>query len=127
LRLSPIENGSHDPVLLHLEPKSVFAGHRNPGIRIIMKTLLFAIVVAASLAVGTAVLGKAPVGHVPKPHPNLAATQKLLAEAWEKIVAAQKANEFDLDGHAQRAKDLIDQANAEVKLAVESANAGNMK
>jgi hypothetical protein len=35
---------------------------------------------------------------------------------------AQKANERDMKGHAQRAKDLLDQANNELKLAAQSAN-----
>ena len=56
-------------------------------------------------------------------HPNINAAQKLVAQAFEKITAAQKANEYDMDGHAQKAKDLLDQANAELKLAAEAANA----
>lgn len=55
-------------------------------------------------------------------HPNIAAAQRLTAQAWEKIVAAQKANEFDMSGHAQKAKELLDQANNELKLAAEAAN-----
>jgi hypothetical protein len=35
-------------------------------------------------------------------HPNLAAAQRLSQAAWEKIVAAQQANEWDLQGHAQK-------------------------
>lgn len=55
-------------------------------------------------------------------HPNLAAAQRLSQQAWEKIVAAQKANEWDMQGHAQKAKDLLDQVNRELKEAAESAN-----
>jgi hypothetical protein len=55
-------------------------------------------------------------------HPNIAAAQKLCTDAWEKIVAAQKANEFDMQGHAQKAKDMLDQVNKELKLAAEAAN-----
>ena len=36
---------------------------------------------------------------------------------------AQKANEWDLQGHAQRAKNLLDQVNNELKLAAEASNA----
>lgn len=57
-----------------------------------------------------------------KHHPNLAAAQRLSRQAWEKIVAAQHANEWDMSGHAQKAKDLLDQVNAELKLAAEAAN-----
>jgi len=55
-------------------------------------------------------------------HPNLAAAQRLSAQAFEKIKEAQTANEFDLGGHAQKAKDLLDQVNKELKLAAETAN-----
>jgi len=55
-------------------------------------------------------------------HPNLAAAQRLCAQAYEKIAAAQQANEFDIEGHAQKAKDLLEQANRELKQAAEAAN-----
>jgi hypothetical protein len=55
-------------------------------------------------------------------HPNIAAAQRLCTQAWEKIVEAQKANEFDMNGHAQKAKDLLDQVNKELKIAAETAN-----
>ena len=56
-------------------------------------------------------------------HPNLAAAQRLSRQAFEKILEAQKANEWDMDGHAQKAKELLDQVNAELKEAAEAANA----
>jgi hypothetical protein len=55
-------------------------------------------------------------------HPNIAAAQRLCDQAYNKIVAAQQANEWDMDGHAQKAKDLLDQANRELKAAAEAAN-----
>ena len=55
-------------------------------------------------------------------HPNLAAAQRLCVQAFEKIKAAQEANEWDMSGHAQKAKDLLDQANSELKEAAEAAN-----
>jgi len=57
-------------------------------------------------------------------HPNLAAAQRLSRQAWEKIMAAQRANEWDMQGHAQRAKELLDQVNAELKEAAGAANEG---
>jgi F0F1-type ATP synthase membrane subunit b/b' len=57
-----------------------------------------------------------------KRHPNLAAAQRLSTKAYEKVVAAQQANEWDMAGHAQKAKDLLDQANRELKQAAETAN-----
>ena len=55
-------------------------------------------------------------------HPNLAAAQRLSAQAYEKIVAAQQANEWDMQGHAQKAKNLLDEVNNELKAAAEAAN-----
>jgi len=58
----------------------------------------------------------------PARHPNLAAAQRLTDQAYNKIIAAQEANEWDMDGHAQKAKELLDQANNELKAAAEAAN-----
>jgi hypothetical protein len=67
--------------------------------------------------------GGAPAQNVSaKRHPNLAASQRLTAQAYAKIIAAQKANEWDMEGHAAKAKDLLDQANNELKQAAEAAN-----
>ena len=55
-------------------------------------------------------------------HPNLAAAQRLSQQAWQRIVQAQEANEFDMQGHAQKAKNLLDEANKELKMAAEAAN-----
>jgi hypothetical protein len=55
-------------------------------------------------------------------HPNLAAAQRLSRQAFERILDAQKANEWDLDGHAQKAKELLDQVNNELKLAARASN-----
>jgi hypothetical protein len=58
-----------------------------------------------------------------KGHPNMLAANKALTTAMTKITAAQKANEFDLDGHAAKAKDAIKLAQDELKLAADAANA----
>jgi hypothetical protein len=72
----------------------------------------------------SAAVAAAPVDNVSaKRHPNLAAAQRLSTQAYEKIVAAQSANEWDMAGHAQKAKDLLDQVNRELKAAAEAANA----
>ena len=55
-------------------------------------------------------------------HPNIAAAQRLCDQAFARISDAQRANEFDMDGHAAKAKELLDQANRELKLAAEAAN-----
>jgi hypothetical protein len=55
-------------------------------------------------------------------HPNLAAAQHLIDQAYEKVSAAQQANEWDMGGHAAKAKELLDQANREIKQAATAAN-----
>jgi hypothetical protein len=76
-----------------------------------------------TLLIATSLFAQHPPENVsPKHHPNLAAAQRLIDQAFNKITAAQNANEFDLGGHAAKAKDLLDQANKELKLAAETAN-----
>ena len=85
-------------------------------------SILF-VIVLAMLCTGLVFAQKKPVQNIsPRRHPNLAAAQRLSDQAYEKIVAAQKANEWDLDGHAQKAKDLLDQVNRELKQAAEASN-----
>lgn len=55
-------------------------------------------------------------------HPNLAAAQRLSRQAWQRVVDAQQANEWDLAGHAQKAKELLDQVNNELKAAAMASN-----
>jgi hypothetical protein len=88
-----------------------------------MKTTTSTLVLGSMLLVGGAALAQRPKQNVSGGrHPNIAAAQRLSAQAWQKIVAAQEANEFDMQGHAQKAKELLDQANKELKLAAEAAN-----
>ncbi len=81
---------------------------------------------AALLLVTTAAFAAPPVEDISgRRHPNLAAAQRLSRDAWEKVMAAQKANEWDMDGHAAKAKELLDQVNNELKMAAEAANKGH--
>jgi hypothetical protein len=89
-----------------------------------MRTMLKAVALSLALAapLGLA-LAKEPVKNVSAAkHPNLAAAQKLCVQAFDKLEAAQKANEYDMDGHAQKAKDMLKTVNDEIKLAAEAAN-----
>ena len=82
-----------------------------------------AAILATALICGGVALAQKPVDNVnPQKHPNLAAAQRLSQQAWEKISAAQQANEWDMQGHAAKAKDLLDQVNKELKLSAETAN-----
>ncbi|HTV60326.1 MAG TPA: hypothetical protein VMJ93_15745 [Verrucomicrobiae bacterium] len=87
------------------------------------RNVLVGSALGAVLFFGGVAMGQRPAQNVsPGRHPNLAAAQRLTSMAYNKIVAAQEANEWDMDGHAQKAKDLLDQANQQLKLAAEAAN-----
>lgn len=58
----------------------------------------------------------------PHRHGNLAAAQGYIVDAYQRIQNAQSANHGQLGGHAQRAKELLTQADAELRLAADVAN-----
>ena len=80
-------------------------------------------IAAAALFCGGILLAQKPERDVnARRHPNLAAAQRFCDQAFQKITAAQEANEYDMNGHAAKAKELLDQAGRELKLAAEAAN-----
>lgn len=88
----------------------------------ISKTIV-GVALGVALVCGGLVVAQKPVDNVSgKRHPNLAAAQHLSTEAFEKIKAAQQANEWDMSGHAAKAKELLEQVNNELKQAAEAAN-----
>lgn len=87
------------------------------------KSRILTPVVASLLVLGGFALAQKPVENVSKGrHPNIAAAQRLSQQAFEKISAAQQANEWDMQGHAAKAKELLEQVNKELKMAAEMAN-----
>lgn len=87
-----------------------------------MKARIVTLIAASILALSTAAPAQPARNVSGRRHPNLAAAQRLSRQAFEKVMAAQRANEWDMNGHAQKAKELLDQANAELKQAAEAAN-----
>ena len=80
-------------------------------------------VVGLAVIAGGLALAQRPKENVnPAHHPNIAAAQKLSEEAYQKLIAAQQANEWDMAGHAQKAKNLLEQANNQMKMAATAAN-----
>ena len=78
---------------------------------------------ALALLAGCATGPRYPVRNVdPGRHPNLAAAQNLSAQAYQRLLDAQRANDWDMGGHAQAAKNLLIQANDEIKAAALAAN-----
>ncbi len=87
-----------------------------------IKTRLTFAVLGSSLLIGGLAFAQPKRNVNPARHPNIAAAQRLSQQAYDKIVAAQQANEWDMQGHAQKAKELLDQANKELREAATAAN-----
>ena len=80
------------------------------------------VAVVAALAAGVAWAQEPEQNIDPDRHGNLAAAQNLVVEAFDRITEAQQDNRYNLGGHAARAKDLLRQANDELRLAADAAN-----
>ena len=94
--------------------------------------LVMTAILSAALFCGVA-LAQQPVEDINKSvHPVLAAAQHHVVEANNNVAAAQKDNRYDMQGHAEKARDLLVQANQELKAAAQAADAsraagGNQK
>ena len=81
-------------------------------------------ILCAAVFAGVLTLAQEPVQNIDKEkHPNLANAQKLIAEANNYSETAQKDNKYDMKGHADKARQLLVQASAELKQAAEAASA----
>jgi hypothetical protein len=86
-------------------------------------SVLLSLLVLALLVVGVLFAQQRPADDIsPKLHPNLAAAQKLCNESYDKLVIAQGANDFDMEGHAKKAKQLLVEASHEMKAAAMAIN-----
>ncbi len=81
-------------------------------------------IAAAALIAGTAILAfaQAPVVNIGDRHGNLRNAQQNIVSAFHSIESAQQDNDNQLGGHAQRAKDLLIQADQELRQAADVAN-----
>ena len=87
----------------------------------ISSVLMVAVLVCLSFVLGAVVFAEPPV-NVGERHGNMRAAQELIRQAWQKIDEAQKDNNYNLGGHAGKAKDLLSQASEEIKMSAEAAN-----
>jgi hypothetical protein len=86
--------------------------------KLFLTTALCTLLVCAGI-----MFAQAPVVNIDRHrHGNLAAAQSYIVQAYQKIDQAQQANHDQLGGHAQRAKDLLTQADEELRLAANVAN-----
>lgn len=58
-----------------------------------------------------------------KGHPNLKKAHNKIKAAQADLVRAQKANEYDMEGHAAKAEQLLSQAEQEIAQAASAATA----
>jgi hypothetical protein len=80
-------------------------------------------VMCSVMASTSMMFAQGPVQNIdPNKHANLASAQTSIAQAYQKIEAAQQANQAQLGDHAERAKQLLVQAAQELKEAAEYAN-----
>jgi hypothetical protein len=83
-------------------------------------------VVGSTLAAGLVASGLMIAQEAPnvdaRLHPNLANAQRACDQAYGYLKAAQRANEWDMHGHATRAEQLLQEANREIKAAALEAN-----
>lgn len=86
-----------------------------------MKIAKAAFALTLLAATGSA-FAQEPVQNIdPSRHGNLAAAQDLVRQAYDRLSVAQRENGNDLGGHAEKAKALLQQANAEIRLAADAA------
>lgn len=87
------------------------------------KILLINTILSAVLFCSGVTLAQEPVQDIDKKaHPNLAAAQSHVVQANGYIAAAQKDNKYDMHGHAEKARELLVQANQELKTAAKDAD-----
>src|SRR5271165_2797194 len=88
----------------------------------IKKDMLIGTALGLILGCSGAVFAQAPVVNIGNRHGNLRAAQQYIASAWQRIDEARVDNHYNLGGHAGRAKDLLMQADEELRLAADVAN-----
>jgi hypothetical protein len=87
------------------------------------RNLLIRAALCAALGCAGVIFAQAPVVNISNRHGNLRSAQTSIVEAYRSVVRAQGANDGQLGGHAQRAKDLLIQADQELRLAADVSNA----
>ncbi|HZP13623.1 MAG TPA: hypothetical protein VFB36_14490 [Nevskiaceae bacterium] len=81
------------------------------------------------LAAVAALLTVSSIALAAPKHPHLVAAWQSCQRALQQISVAQDKNDFDMGGHAAKAKELLKQAEEELKAAAQEAteNAGKKK
>jgi len=86
-------------------------------------SVLLSLLIVVLLGVGSLFAQERPVDNInPQMHPHLAKAQRLCNQAYNALVEAQGANDFDMEGHAAKAKELLAEASRQMKAAALAAN-----
>ena len=86
-------------------------------------SVLLSLLVLVLLGAGSLFAQEKPVDNInPQKHPHLAKAQRLCDQAFNALVEAQGANDFDMEGHAAKAKELLAEASRQMKQAALAAN-----
>jgi len=88
-------------------------------IRRFIPALLFGAVLVAGAA-----QAQQPVVNIGERHGNLRAAQEHIVQAYQLVGDAQQSNDDRLGGHAGKARQLLIQADQELRLAADAANHG---
>jgi len=88
------------------------------------KALFVGIILGAACTFGCATMAQqgSPYVDIGYRHGNLRNAQQHIVQAWQMIGDAQYDNNSRLGGHAARAKELLTEANEELRLAADVAN-----
>ncbi|MEI9978559.1 MAG: hypothetical protein WDN23_06080 [Edaphobacter sp.] len=87
-----------------------------------IKNAVLTSVISATMGGGLVLFAQAPVVSVGPKHGNLRSAQQYIVQAYQKLEAARSANEDQLGGHAQKAMNLLSQADAELRFAANTSN-----
>ena len=86
-------------------------------------SVLHLVLILAAFGVGVLFAQQRPADNVsPQLHPHLAKAQRICNQAYDALVEAQGANDFDMEGHAAKAKQLLVEASHQIKEAALAAN-----
>ncbi|HXN72133.1 MAG TPA: hypothetical protein VN861_06230 [Candidatus Acidoferrales bacterium] len=86
------------------------------------RIVMIGVALCAAFALGAVMFAQRPPVDVGERHGNMRAAQELIQQAWMKVDEAQQDNNYNLGGHAGRAKELLTQASNQIKQAAEAAN-----
>ena len=89
---------------------------------LIKKDMLVGTALGLVLGCSGALIAQQPVVDIGNRHGNLRAAQQYIQAAWQRIDSAQIDNNYNLGGHAGRAKELLVQADEELRLSANVAN-----